>query len=194
MKSLGLDKNPAELPVPVQQQNLLSQRHKTKSLHRNQGCHQLTMSKKTVVRADLIGKKCTSEILAAVATIQGIKSMEVDHDKCTLTVVGVVDPVCIALALKKKCFAATIVSVEDDKPKEEKKDPCKEACEKLCKEKCDKACCKECKEKCEKACMEKCEKFCKGKCKWCDKGCSCSSCTTRPGCYYTPYAMPSCYC
>ena len=43
--------------------------------------------------------------------------MDVDAEKCTLTVVGTVDPVCIAQKLKKKCFAVNIISVEDDKPK-----------------------------------------------------------------------------
>jgi hypothetical protein len=148
-----------------------------------------------VIKADLIGKACQSDILSTVAKLQGIKSMEVDADKCTLTVIGDVDPVRIAQKLKKKCFAATIVSVEDDKPKEEKKDPCKEACEKLCKAKCDKACCKECKEKCEKECKEKCEKSCKD---WLEKGsCSCggSCCSTKPGIsYYNPcYSYPAAY-
>ncbi|RLN25161.1 uncharacterized protein C2845_PM07G04830 [Panicum miliaceum] len=93
------------------------------------------MSKNIVIKADLVGKACMSDILSVVATFQGIKSMEIDADKCTLTVVGAVDPVRIAQKLKKRCFAATIISVADDKPKpSEKKDPCKEACEKLCKE------------------------------------------------------------
>ncbi|WVZ71818.1 LOW QUALITY PROTEIN: hypothetical protein U9M48_020353 [Paspalum notatum var. saurae] len=112
---------------------------------------------KIVIKADLIGSKCKSEILAVVSRLQGIKSMEIDAEKCTLTVVGTVDPVCIVQKLNKKCFAASIVSVADDKPKE--KDTCKEVCEKLCKEKCEKiTCCKECKEKCEKECKEACEK------------------------------------
>ncbi|OEL33935.1 hypothetical protein BAE44_0005042 [Dichanthelium oligosanthes] len=148
------------------------------------GCHQLTMSKKIVIKADLVGKTCMRDIMTVASTLQGIKSMEIDAEKCTLTVVGTVDPVRIAQRLTKKCFAATIISVADDKPKEPK-DPCKEACEKLCKEKCDKiTCCKECKEKCEKACKERCEGRCK---RWLESGCcSCS-------CGYTPWpcAVPS---
>lgn len=116
--------------------------------------------------------------------------MEIDPEKCTLTVVGTVDPVRIVQKLKKKCFEATIVSVEDDKPKQ--KEPCKEACEKLCKEKCGKiTCCKECKEKCEKECKEKCEKACEA---WLGKGC-CSYCSCKPSpscCDYDPCAaVPS---
>uniref|UniRef100_A0A0D9UZ34 HMA domain-containing protein n=1 Tax=Leersia perrieri TaxID=77586 RepID=A0A0D9UZ34_9ORYZ len=98
---------------------------------------------KTVIKSDLIGKACKSEIMATVATLQGIKSMDIDAEKCTLTVVGTVDPVRIVRKLKKKCFAACIVTVEDDKPKEEeKKDPCKEAKEKL--EKAWKEVCEKC--------------------------------------------------
>ncbi|EMS60556.1 hypothetical protein TRIUR3_28122 [Triticum urartu] len=109
------------------------------------------MSKKIVIRADLVGKKCTSGILSIVSKLEGIKSMVVDDDKCTLTVVGTVDPVCVVHQLRKSCYAASIVSVEDDKPKE-KKTPCQEACEKAWKDKYEKAC----KERCEKACKEPC--------------------------------------
>ncbi|TVU22390.1 hypothetical protein EJB05_32082 [Eragrostis curvula] len=114
--------------------------------------------------------------------------MDIDAEKCTLTVVGEIDPVCIVQKLKKKCFEAKIISVGDDKPPE-KKDPIKEACEKLCKEKCDKLCCKVSKEKCEKECKEKCENNCKA---WLEKGCcSCSSgCSTSPGFHYDPCAVP----
>ncbi|CAM0146420.1 unnamed protein product [Urochloa decumbens] len=152
------------------------------------------MSKKIVIKADLVGQACMSDILSVVATFQGIKSMEVDAEKCTLTVTGAVDAVRIAQKLKKKCFAATILSVADDKPKppEPPKDPCKEACEKLCKERCEKLCCsKECKEKCEKACKERCEKRCKA---WLEGGsCSCSRCRPSPGFCYTP-SYPYCGC
>ena len=49
--------------------------------------------------------------------------MDIDQDKCTLTVVGTVDPVRVVQKLRKSCFAATVVSMDDDKPKE-KKSPC----------------------------------------------------------------------
>ena len=84
--------------------------------------------------------------------------MVVDDDKCTLTVVGTVDPVCVVHQLRKSCYAASIVSVVDDKPKE-KKTPCQEACEKAWKDKYDNAC----QEKCEKDCKEPC-------CDDCDNG------------------------
>uniref|UniRef100_A0A453PW12 HMA domain-containing protein n=1 Tax=Aegilops tauschii subsp. strangulata TaxID=200361 RepID=A0A453PW12_AEGTS len=43
---------------------------------------------KIVIRADLIGEKCKSKIMSIVAKLEGIKSMDIDQDKCTLTVVG----------------------------------------------------------------------------------------------------------
>ncbi|XP_044346191.1 heavy metal-associated isoprenylated plant protein 43 [Triticum aestivum] len=138
---------------------------------------------KMVIRADLIGDKCKSKIMSIVAKLEGIKSMDIDQDKCTLTVVGTVDPVCVVHKLRKSCFAATIISVDDDKPKE-KKSPCQEACEKAWKDKYDKAC----QEKCEKDCKEPC-------CDDCDNGTpSCGyeyRCT--PGCYSSPCGLPSCH-
>ncbi|XP_066316225.1 heavy metal-associated isoprenylated plant protein 2-like [Miscanthus floridulus] len=123
------------------------------------------MSKKTMVRADLIGSKCKTAILSAVATLEGIKSMDINDENCTLTVVGTVDPVAIVLELKKACLAAAIVSVEDDKPKEpeppkEDEDPC------------------QCREACVQACVEACEKEC-------GPGCYCSPCVLPNCCYYT---------
>ncbi|CAO2180469.1 unnamed protein product [Urochloa humidicola] len=157
------------------------------------------MSKKIVIKADLVSKACMSDILSVAAKFQGIKSMDIDAEKCTLTVVGTVDPVCIAQKLKKKCFPVTIISVTEDKkpepakPKTEpKKDPCKELCEKACKEWSDKlCCCKECKERHEKACKERCERRCKA---WVDgSSCYCSRCRPSPGFCHTP-SDPYCRC
>ena len=62
--------------------------------------------------------------------IAGIKSIAVDGDKGTLTVVGDVDVVCLASILRKAKFQAQVVSVgpaEEKKPeppkKEEEKKP-----------------------------------------------------------------------
>jgi hypothetical protein len=65
----------------------------------------------------------------------GIKSIAIDVDKDTLTVVGTVDPVCIILALRRKKYCAEIESVDEDKNEEPEKmdDECKkiEECKKL---------------------------------------------------------------
>ncbi|PUZ57511.1 hypothetical protein GQ55_5G438000 [Panicum hallii var. hallii] len=99
---------------------------------------------KTVIRADLVGSGCKMAILSTVAKLEGIKSMDIDAENGTLTVVGAVDPVAIVLELKKACLAAAIVSVEDDKPPapeepEKEDDPCcrcGEACVQACEEGC----------------------------------------------------------
>ena len=110
--------------------------------------------------------------------------MDIDQDKCTLTVVGTVDPVCVVQKLRKSCFAATVVSVDDDKPKE-KKTPCQEACEKAWKDKYEKAC----KERCEKACKEPCCDDCGEKgTPYAGHGYRCT-----PGCYSSPCGLPSCH-
>ncbi|CAL4977139.1 unnamed protein product [Urochloa decumbens] len=110
------------------------------------------MSKKTVLRADLISSSCKMAILSTVAKLEGIKSMDIDAENCTLTVVGAVDPVAIVQELKKACLAAAIISVEDDKPEEPEPEPepeqpnqddpcsCREACVQACVEACEKGC------------------------------------------------------
>ncbi|CAO2203037.1 unnamed protein product [Urochloa humidicola] len=110
---------------------------------------------KTVLRADLIGSSCKMAILSTVAKLEGIMSMDIDAENCTLTVVGAVDPVAIVLKLKKACLKAEIISVEDDKPKDDEPaapepdpeptkedDPChcREACVQACVEACEKGC------------------------------------------------------
>ncbi|XP_052140561.1 heavy metal-associated isoprenylated plant protein 2-like isoform X2 [Oryza glaberrima] len=121
---------------------------------------------KTVIRADLIGRSCKKDILHAVSKLQGIKSMDIDEEKCTLTVLGPVDPVKIVHRLKKKCFAAAVVSVEDDKPP----DPPAPAPEPEKKKDDDDPCQCQCKEA-ECACVKVCV----------------------ASCYHTPCSLPDCY-
>uniref|UniRef100_A0A0E0JGD9 HMA domain-containing protein n=1 Tax=Oryza punctata TaxID=4537 RepID=A0A0E0JGD9_ORYPU len=123
------------------------------------------MSKKTVIRTDLIGRSCKADILHAVSKLQGIKSMDIDEENCTLTVLGPVDPVKIVHSLKKGCFAAAVVSVEDDKPKEP--DPPAPAPAPEPEKKDDDPC------------------QCKAECV-CVKVCVAS-------CYHSPCALPDCY-
>ncbi|RCV24157.1 hypothetical protein SETIT_5G062300v2 [Setaria italica] len=119
------------------------------------------MSKKIVIRADLIGSSCKMAILSTVAKLEGIKSMDIDAENCTLTVVGTVDPVAIVLELKKACLAAVIIGVEDDKPKEPETKPEEEDDDDPC------------------HCVEACD--CK---KGCVPGCNCSACVLPNCCYY----------
>uniref|UniRef100_A0A0D9UZ32 HMA domain-containing protein n=1 Tax=Leersia perrieri TaxID=77586 RepID=A0A0D9UZ32_9ORYZ len=120
------------------------------------------MSKKTVIKADLIGAKCKVGILQAVSNLQGVKSMDIDEENCTLTVLGPVDPVKIVHELKKKCFAAAVVSVEDDKPKEPAPPPAPEPEPEKCPCQCQNGC----------VCVKVCQPSC------------CHSPCVLPDCYF----------
>ncbi|XP_020108899.1 heavy metal-associated isoprenylated plant protein 39-like [Ananas comosus] len=96
------------------------------------------MAKKIVLKVSIVCDKCKTCIMKTVAKVCGIKSLDLDGEKGTLTVIGDVDVVLIVKALRKAGKAAEIVSVgpekeekkeekEEEKKKEEKKDDkCKE--------------------------------------------------------------------
>ncbi|KAF7055552.1 hypothetical protein CFC21_063065 [Triticum aestivum] len=69
------------------------------------------MSKKIVLKVDITAERCKAGAMSVVAKLPGIKSMAVDGEKGTLTVVGDVDVVCLASALRKAKFTALVVSV-----------------------------------------------------------------------------------
>ncbi|KAF7050668.1 hypothetical protein CFC21_059002 [Triticum aestivum] len=83
------------------------------------------MSKKIVLKVDITAERCKAGAMSVVAKLPGIKSMAVDGEKGTLTVVGDVDVVCLASALRKAKFTAVVVSVgpevEEKKPEPAKK-------------------------------------------------------------------------
>lgn len=99
-----------------------------------------------------------------VLRASGIKSMDINDENCTLTVIGTVDPVAIVLELKKARLAAAIVSVEDDKPKEPEPEP---EPDKKDEDPC------QCRQACVQACVV--------------KGCV-------PRCYCSPCVLPNCCC
>ncbi|TVU22394.1 hypothetical protein EJB05_32086, partial [Eragrostis curvula] len=117
---------------------------------------------KIVIKADLVGSKCRTAVMSTVGKLQGIKSMDIDDETCTLTVVGVVDPVSIVLELKKASLAAAIVSVEDDKPAEEP--PAPEGTTDTDDKEDHPSC------ECQVVCVQTC----------------------APGCYYSPCVLPDC--
>ncbi|XP_020102478.1 heavy metal-associated isoprenylated plant protein 2-like [Ananas comosus] len=82
--------------------------------------------KKIVLKISIICSKCKTTILQAVAKLDGIKSLELDEEKCTLTVVGTADVVDIVKELKKVKKAADVVSVGDNKHKKKEEEKCKE--------------------------------------------------------------------
>ncbi|CAL4914597.1 unnamed protein product [Urochloa decumbens] len=85
-------------------------------------------SKKIVLKVDIVGDECkATRAMNTVAKFCGVKSMAVDGDKGTLTVVGAVDVVRVAKALRKAKFEARVLSVgpekEEKKPDEAAKKP-----------------------------------------------------------------------
>ncbi|XP_019703867.1 uncharacterized protein [Elaeis guineensis] len=85
----------------------------------------------------------TSVIMAAVAEVPGIDEMTLDVESCKLTVIGVVDPVCIVKVLRKIKVVVCIESVNphpppkppEEKPKE-KSPETKKKCPPPCPTKC----------------------------------------------------------
>ncbi|CAM0873383.1 unnamed protein product [Alopecurus aequalis] len=80
------------------------------------------MSKKIVLKVDITADRCKAGAMSKIAGFPGIKSMAVDGEKGTLTVVGDVDVVCLTSALRKAKFQAMVVSVGPE-AEEKKPDP-----------------------------------------------------------------------
>ncbi|XP_062209274.1 heavy metal-associated isoprenylated plant protein 2-like [Phragmites australis] len=81
------------------------------------------MSKKMVLKVDVVGDGCKAQAMSSVAKLEGVKSMAVDGEKGTLTVVGDVDVVRVAKALRKAKFDAHVLSFGPEKVEEKKPDP-----------------------------------------------------------------------
>ncbi|KAG2540485.1 hypothetical protein PVAP13_9NG547100 [Panicum virgatum] len=80
-------------------------------------------SKKIVLKVDIAGDECkATRAMSTVAKFCGVKSMAVDGEKGTLTVVGAVDVVRVAKALRKAGFEARVLSVGPEKAEEKKPD------------------------------------------------------------------------
>ncbi|KAK3147124.1 hypothetical protein QOZ80_3BG0278380 [Eleusine coracana subsp. coracana] len=81
------------------------------------------MAKKMVLKVDVVGDACKAKALNAVAKLRGVKSMAMDGEK--LTVIGDVDVVRVAKALRKANFTPVVLSVgpekEEKKPEQPKK-------------------------------------------------------------------------
>ncbi|XP_058084015.1 uncharacterized protein LOC131231731 [Magnolia sinica] len=79
--------------------------------------------KKTVLKVCINCLKCKTNILKAVAKLSGINELAVDDEKGTLTVIGDVDPVCVANRLKKMGKLIEIISIGPAKPPDKPKPP-----------------------------------------------------------------------
>ncbi|KAA8539166.1 hypothetical protein F0562_025858 [Nyssa sinensis] len=78
---------------------------------------------KIELKVNIWCQKCKTDVLKAVAKLGGIDQVSVDAEKGTLTVIGEVDPVLVAIRLRKKGKEVEIISVGPPKPPEPPKKP-----------------------------------------------------------------------
>ncbi|VVA96628.1 unnamed protein product [Arabis nemorensis] len=72
--------------------------------------------KKVEIKVDINCGKCNSAIMEAVTELEGVNHVSLDENASILTVVGTMDPICVAKRLKKIKQKPVIVSVGPPKP------------------------------------------------------------------------------
>ncbi|XP_044428853.1 disease resistance protein RGA5 isoform X2 [Triticum aestivum] len=81
----------------------------------------LRVAHSSEIGARLRGEKCKRKILSTVSKLDGLESIDIQHDQdyggYKLTVVGTVDPLRIVKVLKKRGFAAHVVGIEKGRKK-----------------------------------------------------------------------------
>ncbi|VVB15200.1 unnamed protein product [Arabis nemorensis] len=78
--------------------------------------------KKVEIKVDINCEKCRYDIMQTVTELEGVNQVSLDQEKSLLTVVGTMDPVCIAEQLRKIKQKPVVVSVGPPKPPEKKED------------------------------------------------------------------------
>ncbi|CAH8361969.1 unnamed protein product [Eruca vesicaria subsp. sativa] len=85
------------------------------------------------MKVDINCGKCKNAIMQAVAEIEGINQVVLDEEKSLLTVVGTMDPICVAEKLRKIKQKPVVVNIGPPKPPEAKKEePKKEETKPVC--------------------------------------------------------------
>ncbi|KFK38003.1 hypothetical protein AALP_AA3G057800 [Arabis alpina] len=74
--------------------------------------------KKVVIMVNIKCGKCNSAIMEAVTELEGVNHVSLDENASLLTVVGTMDPICVAKRLRKIKQKPVIVSVGPPKPPE----------------------------------------------------------------------------
>ncbi|XP_010455012.1 PREDICTED: heavy metal-associated isoprenylated plant protein 27 [Camelina sativa] len=85
-------------------------------------------TKKIEIKVDIDCEKCKRAIMEAVAELEGVNHVSLDQEKSILTVVGTMDPVCVAEQLKKIKQKPVVISVGPPKKPDPKPDPKKDPC------------------------------------------------------------------
>ncbi|KAL9141095.1 hypothetical protein ABFS82_14G080800 [Erythranthe guttata] len=79
--------------------------------------------KQIVLKVAINCQQCKIEVLKAVTKLTGVDMVQLDAEKGILTVLGTVDPVCVATRIRKAGNHAEITSVGPPKPPEPIKPP-----------------------------------------------------------------------
>ncbi|CAN6877141.1 unnamed protein product [Brassica oleracea] len=78
---------------------------------------------KVEMKVDINCGKCKNAIMQAVAEIEGVNQVVLDEEKSLLTVVGTMDPICVAEKLRKIKQKPVVVNIGPPKPPEAKTVP-----------------------------------------------------------------------
>ncbi|XP_048604004.1 heavy metal-associated isoprenylated plant protein 2 isoform X1 [Brassica napus] len=94
-------------------------------------CHNLFgfiwfgFEQKVEMQVDINCGKCKNQIMQAVTELEGVNQVVLDEEKSLLTVVGTMDPICIAEQLRKIKQKPVVVNIGPPKPPEKKPECCK---------------------------------------------------------------------
>ncbi|KAL0685961.1 hypothetical protein Bca4012_052809 [Brassica carinata] len=80
--------------------------------------------KKVEMQVDINCGKCKNQIMQAVTELEGVNQVVLDEEKSLLTVVGTMDPICIAEQLRKIKQKPVVVNIGPPKPPEKKPECC----------------------------------------------------------------------
>ncbi|GLT83720.1 hypothetical protein SLE2022_019920 [Rubroshorea leprosula] len=88
-------------------------------------CGTNNMPKKIVIQVQISCEKCRSKALKIAAETDGVNSIAIEgENKDKLVVIGDgIDSATLTCTLRKKLGFATIVTVQDEKPKDKKPEP-----------------------------------------------------------------------
>nr|VDD26952.1 unnamed protein product [Brassica oleracea] len=80
------------------------------------------------MQVDINCGKCKNQIMQAVTELEGVNQVVLDEEKSLLTVVGTMDPICIAEQLRKIKQKPVVVNIGPPKPPEAKPEKKPECC------------------------------------------------------------------
>ncbi|XP_048602180.1 heavy metal-associated isoprenylated plant protein 2-like isoform X1 [Brassica napus] len=98
------------------------------SCHNSFGFIWFGFEQKVEMQVDINCGKCKNQIMQAVTELEGVNQVVLDEEKSLLTVVGTMDPICIAEQLRKIKQNPVVVNIGPPKPPEAKPEKKPECC------------------------------------------------------------------